>query len=194
MDPDAFHKLALAEVAAVHRLAVHLTRSQHEAEDLVQETYLRAMRSADGFAPGEHGIRPWLFKILHNLLHTRRARDRRAADVLRNLPEPNGLAEQPAGGAGSASSALNWDAMDERLCDAIRNLPVMHRTVFLLSAVEELKYREIADVVGVPVGTVMSRLSRARAAMAAQLDGLAADRNLRRADRRRQRPPTGANA
>ena len=194
MDPDAFHKLALAEVDAVHRLAFHLSRDRHEAEDLVQETYLRALRSADGFAPREHGVRPWLFKILHNILHTRRSKDRRAGDALRRLAreplEQNGHADRLASAPGHGTSdgraaGVDWDGLDERLCRAIRSLPVTHRTVFLLSAVEDLKYREIADVVGVPVGTVMSRLSRARAALAAQLVDLAAERNLHRG------PPAG---
>ena len=191
MDPDAFHKLALAEVDAVYRLAFHLARDRHEAEDLVQETYLRALRSAEQFELAGHGVRPWLFKILHNVLHTRRAKDRRRRDVLRQFAE--GSVEEAATPAGSPSAgppppptdgrraaSVNWDGVDERLCRAIRGLPVAHRTVFLLAAVEDLKYREIADVVGVPVGTVMSRLSRARAALAAQLGELASEHNLHR--------------
>jgi RNA polymerase sigma-70 factor (ECF subfamily) len=189
MDPQPFHKLALAEVEAVHRLAYHLCRDAHEADDLVQETYLRALRSADGFTPGEHGVRPWLFKILHNVLHTRRGKDRRRREVLRRAFEGSVEQDGPAAGSpsgdGPASAAgsvasIHWDGLDERLCRAIRALPLAHRTVFLLSAVEDLKYREIADVVGVPVGTVMSRLSRARATLVAQLDDLASERNLRR--------------
>ncbi len=205
MNPDAFHTLALAELDAVHRMAVHLTRSRAEAEDLVQETYLRALRGVDGFVPGEHGVRPWLFKILHNALHTRRAKDRRAGESLRRLQESAlasdaavggpGPTEQPTAGPGSPKgpdgrrpSGLDWDDLDERLCRAVAALPVAHRAVFLMSAVEDMKYREIADVVGVPVGTVMSRLSRARAALAAQLGDLAAERNLRPRPRRQPRP------
>jgi RNA polymerase sigma-70 factor (ECF subfamily) len=192
MDADSFHILALAELEAVHRLAFHLSRDRHEADDLVQETYLRAMRSAESFHPGEHGVRPWLFKILHNVLHTRRSRDRRARDALPRLSR--GEMERSAAAAGSqdvppaapaagVAPTVDWDGLDERLCRAIRGLPVAHRTVFLLASVEDMKYREIADVVGVPVGTVMSRLSRARAALAAQLGDLAAEQNLNR------RPP-----
>ena len=210
MDPAAFHVLALAEADAVHRLAYHLCRDRHEADDLVQETYLRALRSADTYHPGQHGVRPWLFKILHNVLHTRRARDRRRREVLRDLEsETRDPTEQARPAAGSPPSTdghpatagavgppsvagVNWDGLDERLCRAIRLLPVAHRTVFLLSAVEDLKYREIADVVGVPVGTVMSRLSRARSALAAQLADLATERNLHRRSRGRRRPTTPA--
>ena len=202
MDPAAFHALTLAEVDAVHRLAYHLCRDRHEADDLVQETYLRALRSADTYRAGDPGVRPWLFKILHNVLHTRRARDRRRRDVLRHFgdePRPAteadpGAALPTAAGDVDAWAAGPWDALDERLCRAIRLLPVAHRTVFLLSAVEDLKYREIADVVGVPVGTVMSRLSRARAALAAQLADLADERNLRRRSARVAPPTTPAGA
>jgi RNA polymerase sigma-70 factor (ECF subfamily) len=82
------------------------------------------------------------------------------------------------GGVHPNEVSVNWENMDERLYEAIRLLPVAHRTVFLLAAVEDLKYREIAEVVGIPVGTVMSRLSRARTVLAGQLRDLAAEQNL----------------
>ena len=197
MDDSAFHKLALAEVESVHRLAYHLCRDAHEAEELVQETYLHALRAAHAYQPHEYGIRPWLFKILHNVLHTRRSSDRRSREMLQRLRERESMDESgvrvsyPSVDAVNADApnanidGVNWEATDERLCAAIRLLPVAHRTVFLLAAVEDLKYREIAEVVGVPVGTVMSRLSRARTALAGQLSDLAAEQNLRA-----RRPPT----
>lgn len=202
MDAALLHKLVLAEVESVHRLAYHLCRDRHEADDLVQETYLRALRSANTFQPGEYGVRPWLFKILHNVLHTRRARDRREREVLRRQFEEHPMEEDGPGesyasdggqaAAGAMVSQLNWDAMDERLYRAIRLLPLAHRTVFLLAAVEDLKYREIAEIVGVPVGTVMSRLSRARMALAAQLGELAAEKNLRHRSPTTDRPQAPA--
>ena len=206
MDPAAFHELALAEVDAIHRLAFHLCRSQHEAEDLVQETYLRALRSADAFIPGTYGIRPWLFKILHNVLHSRRSKDRRGREALRRRSLQ--LMEASSDGAGSPTLAelspttpptasvetVNWDNMDERLYQAIHDLPIAHRTVFLLSAVEDLKYREIAQITGVPVGTVMSRLSRARSALAAQLKTLASEQNLHNARRVPQPNPAATRS
>lgn len=190
MDSASLQKLVLAEVESVHRLAHHLCRDRHEAEDLVQETYLRALRSADTFQAGDYGVRPWLFKILHNVLHSRRARDRREREILRRQFDQQSMEERSSPGsypsndghaaASSTVNQLNWDGMDDRLYRAIRLLPLAHRTVFLLAAVEDLKYREIAEIVGVPVGTVMSRLSRAKMSLAAQLDDLAAERNLRR--------------
>jgi RNA polymerase sigma-70 factor (ECF subfamily) len=204
MDSGSFQKLALAEIDAVHRLAFHLCRDSHEAEDLVQETYLRAFRSVDGFALRPHGVRPWLFTILHNVLYSRRTRVRRQREVIRrrtfelmegagvDTSSPSRGVDAPASPAETGSGpAVDWDGLDERLCDAIRALPMAHRTVFLLSAVEDLKYREIADVVGVPIGTVMSRLSRARAALAAQLGNVAAEQgrsHVRRGRYRRKTP------
>jgi RNA polymerase sigma-70 factor (ECF subfamily) len=187
MDSASFHKLVLTEVESVHRLAYHLCRDQHEAEDLVQETYLRALKSSDTYQPGACGVRPWLYKILHNVLYRRRTRDRGIRETLKRRLQQNSGEGSSAGGSyasnenGAALRDMNWDGLDQRLCQAIRLLPVAHRTVFLLSALEDLKYREIAEVVGVPVGTVMSRLSRARTALAAQLDDLAAEQNLRAA-------------
>jgi RNA polymerase sigma-70 factor (ECF subfamily) len=203
MNDAAFQKLVLTEVESVHRLAYHLCRNLHEAEDLVQETYLHALGAAHSYQPHEHGARPWLFKILHNALHTRRARDRRARESLRRLRdrEPvdetkvgEGYPSVDGGGLGGVHPnelSINWEDMDERLYEAIRLLPVAHRTVFLLAAVEDFKYREIAEVVGIPVGTVMSRLSRARTVLAGQLRDLAAERNLRasRAPVERQEAP-----
>ena len=142
-------------------------------------------------------MRPWLFKILHNCLHSRRAKDRRGREVLRQfaaatVEEGGRDAGSPPGGELLPTAAdVNWDGLDERLCRAIRLLPVAHRVVFLLAAVENLKYREIADVVNVPVGTVMSRLSRARAVLAAQLSDLAAEQNIGRG---RRTTPAGPDA
>jgi RNA polymerase sigma-70 factor, ECF subfamily len=180
----SFNQILLREVESVHRLAHRLCQDIHEAEDLVQETYLHALKAAHTYKPGEHGVRPWLFKILHNVLYTRRTRDYRGRRALRQR-----LQEQPAqqtvapavlgmvrGDAGEV--CINWDTVDERLLWAIQLLPVPHRTVFLLVAVEDFKYREVAEIVGVPVGTVMSRLSRARTALMVQLRDLAKEQNL----------------
>ena len=179
MDHDDFRKLALSEMDAVYRLAYHLTQRGQEAADLVQETYLRAFRAADGFQPTAHGIRPWLFKILHNVVHTRASRDHRQRQVLEEaqaMATPShGSQDEPF----TDLSNLNWEEVDERLKQAIDALPLPHRTAFLLCAVEGLRYREIADVMDVPVGTVMSRLHRARTLLSNQLTGLAAERGMK---------------
>ena len=170
-DPASFRDAVLAELPAVHRMAVHLCRSRELADDLVQETYLRAFRSADTYRETDLGPRPWLFKILHNCWRTRagrRTETQADGDVLAGrtaAPEP-------------VAVDLDWDRVDERLKRAIQTLPDNYRDVLLLWAVEELKYREIADVTGVPIGTVMSRLFRARQLLTAALADLAAEQRL----------------
>ena len=184
LEDAAFRQLIVAEIDAVFRLACHLARSRLEADDLVQETYLRALRSAATFVMADHGVRPWLFKILHNVIYTRVAKHQRERAVLedfgRDLP-----AEASPQLSASAAAPINWDDIDERLKVAVAELPLAYRVAFLLSAVEGLKYREIAEVTEVPVGTVMSRLSRARDALATRLADLAAEQRLLNT-----RPPT----
>lgn len=163
----------LGELDAVHRLAFHLTLSREEAEDLVQEAYLRAFKSRETFRPGEPGgARPWLFKILHNVHRSRlerRPREPRAEDD---------LDARPAGPPDVPPAAIDWEQVDDRLKGAIEALPANLRAVLLLWAVEGLKYREIADVVGAPLGTVMSRLFRARQMLAGSVADLARERRL----------------
>ncbi|HEX8915551.1 MAG TPA: RNA polymerase sigma factor [Humisphaera sp.] len=169
-DPAEFRRLVLAELPAVHRLAVHLARSRERADDLVQETYLRAFRSAGTFRTTEFGPRPWLFKILHNAWRSRMAQ---------KAPATGGeeVADQTAAPE-PVPLDLDWDQVDERLKRAIEELPDNYRDVLLLWAVEGLKYREIADVTGVPIGTVMSRLYRARQLLMTSLAPLAAEHRI----------------
>ena len=144
MDPDAFHNLAMAEVDAVYRFAHHLARHRQEAEDLVQETYLQALRACDRFVPTEYGIRPWLFKILHNLVNTRLAKGGRDRKLLARYgaeSDGNGRAGGPPTDDAAVESAVvwervNWDGVDGRLKAAVLDLPLDQRVAFLLSAVE----------------------------------------------------------
>ena len=179
MEEKAFRSLALAELEAVHRLAHHLAPRQQDAEDWVQETYLRALKSAGGFQLGPRGIRPWLFKILHNVMNTRLARQGKAPAAAGDLDgradaSPDGQVGGQAGWIDLAS--IDWEQIDGRLVRGIAALPAAQREAFLLFAVEDLAYREIADVTGVPIGTVMSRLHRARQALSRELAVLAPER------------------
>ena len=180
MSDASFQQLALAELDAVYRLAVHLARSPQEAEDFVQDTYLRAFRSSDTFTLAEHGIRPWLFKILHNVIHTSGSKKQREQAAVDGLCLQTSEARDGAEPSWVDLSNLDWDRVDQRLKAAIADLPLSNRIVFLLSALEGLKYREIAEVTGVPVGTVMSRLSRARRTLAERLASLGHEHGLNR--------------
>lgn len=160
----------LRHLDALHRLAHHLSRSAADAEDLVQETYARALRGAGGFTPGSQ-LRAWLFRILRNaFLDTRRREGR--------IPIAPG-AEEEAANRSDPAAAEGWlrgDAELERLRSvvgeeieaALRTLSEDARTVVLLD-VEGLSEAEIAEVMGCAPGTVKSRLFRARAALRERL-------------------------
>lgn len=166
-----FRHAVLAELSAVHRLAVYLCRSRDRADDLVQETYLRVFRSASTYRPSEHGPRPWLFKILHNVWRSKAGRQLEVSTSADELAEHLPASEP-------ASTELDWENVDERVKRAVEMLPDNYRDVLLLWAVEELKYRQIAEITGVPIGTVMSRLFRARQMLADALADVAVERGL----------------
>ncbi len=167
-----FEALALAEVDALYRLARRLTRDGTRADDLVQETFARALKSWTKFEPQAFGIKPWLLRILYNLHLNRAERERRqpvalADDAMAAVPDDgHGGLDVPAD---LPIDPADFQAMDQELVRAIEGLPTESRVVLLLWAVEELSYKEIAAAVGVPIGTVMSRLHRARQRLAAEL-------------------------
>ena len=162
----AFEAEALASLDSLYRAALRLTRMPADAEDLVQDTYLKAFRAADRFAPGTN-LRAWLFTILHNTA-LNRARDRsrdtvavdseivdRAADA----PPPGGVS---AGAAETPETLLLRETLAPELKAAIDALPDSFRQAVWLRDVEEFSYAEIAEMLSIPLGTVMSRISRGR--------------------------------
>jgi RNA polymerase sigma-70 factor (ECF subfamily) len=172
-----FDHLALEQLDALYRMARRLTRDPTRAEDLVQETFARALRSRESFSLQEFGIKPWLLRIMYNLHLNRADRDKRqpisVSDESLETATPNGDAFLPIDPA-------SFQAMDEQLVHALDDLPEDYRTVILLWAVEELSYKEIADTLEIPLGTVMSRLHRARQRLALQLKDFAAEQGLNR--------------
>jgi RNA polymerase sigma-70 factor (ECF subfamily) len=172
-----FDRLALEQLDTLYRVARRLTRDPAAAEDLVQETYLRALRGRDGFDLQSFGIRPWLLRVLHNLHFSRTGRERRQPAAIDD-ERLDGVARPTDGAVAWANGRLDassYEAMDERLVAALNDLPEEYGTVMLLWAVEDFSYKEIAESLDIPIGTVMSRLHRARQRMNAQLQGLAAD-------------------
>ncbi|HEX4795759.1 MAG TPA: sigma-70 family RNA polymerase sigma factor [Humisphaera sp.] len=154
-----FEKLALEQMDLLYRVACRLTRNAERASDLVQETYLRAFRSRAKFDLRDLGIRPWLIRILHNLHVTRADRDRRQPVAM----EAEALDAAPAPAIASAGfTAADFEHMDERVVKALNELPQDYQVVLLLWAVEDMSYKEISQAVEIPIGTVMSRLHRAR--------------------------------
>jgi len=176
LDRAEFEKLALAQLDSVYRVALRLTKHADEAQDLVQEAYLRALKAADRYEERGGGIRPWLFTIVHNCFYTRVKRNKREATAVENFDGIASTQAAPDAPPPAWSLAeLDWDHVDGRLKNAIEELKPEYRTVLLLWGVDGMKYREIADILEVPVGTVMSRLHRARQTLADALGELAAE-------------------
>ena len=177
MHEREYRQLALREIRAVYRLAYHLAPRADEVDDLVQETYLRAFKAAGGFEMTGESLRPWLFKILHNVANRRFGNSRREARFMERFRRDYAAQTESADGA-PALANIAWEQVDGRLKRAVEDLPLGLKAVFLLWALEGMRYREIAEVTGVPVGTVMSRLHRARSILASRLLGLAIERRI----------------
>jgi len=162
--PD-FEGAALACLDSLYRTARRLSRDRADAEDLVQDTYLKAFRAADRFEPGTN-LRAWLFTILHNTARNRfrdRARDMVAADseLVDNAADapPPGSSLQAAD---TPETRLLRETLAPELQAAVDALPQAFREAVWLRDVEEFSYAEIAEMLDVPLGTVMSRISRGR--------------------------------
>ncbi len=176
MERAEFDKLALEHMDAVYRLALQLARHPDEAADLVQETYLRALRSSNGFEEKGGGMRSWLFTILHNAFYTRVKKKARGPVSVDEFHQADDRARQPDEPPPAWDlKSVDWEHVDGRLKAAVEALSEEHREILLLWGVEGMKYREIAEIVGVPIGTVMSRLHRARAVLAESLEEFAAE-------------------
>ncbi|HEY7170737.1 MAG TPA: sigma-70 family RNA polymerase sigma factor [Vicinamibacterales bacterium] len=159
----AFETEALASIDSLYRTALRLTRSPADAEDLVQDTYLKAFRAADSFEPGTN-LRAWLFTILHNTARNR-ARDRARDNVTVDSETVDQAADLlTSGGDADATpeALLMRDTLAPELQAAIDALPEAFREAVWLRDVEEFSYAEIAAMLHIPAGTVMSRISRGR--------------------------------
>jgi len=178
--PPAFEAEALAYLDSLYRSALRLTRVPADAEDLVQETYLKAFRATGRFEPGTN-LRAWLFTILHNTARNL-ARDRARDTVSVDSEFVDRAADGPPAGGASAGAAetpetlLLRDTLAPDLQAAIDALPDAFRQAVWLRDVEEFSYAEIAEMLSIPVGTVMSRISRGRQALYERLQARAGRR------------------
>lgn len=160
-----FEADALASLDSLYRTAWRLTRVPADAEDLVQDTYLKAFRAADRFQPGTN-LKAWLFTILHNTA-LNRFRDRARESVRFDSEAVDRAADAPAdlsagGGGDTPETLLLRDTLAPDLQAAIDALPETFRQAVWLRDVEEFSYAEIAEMLAIPAGTVMSRISRGR--------------------------------
>lgn len=159
MADPTFEELAMPLFDALYNYARWLAHEPAEAEDLVQETFLKGCRGFGSFAPGTN-FKAWMFRILRNTFLSSRS-GLRAAPSLSIDDEGEG-AKLIADDSPTAETLLIRRADQRRLEEAIEQLPLAFREVLLLGDVEELSYKEIAETLSIPVGTVTSRLLRAR--------------------------------
>jgi RNA polymerase sigma-70 factor, ECF subfamily len=157
--PEAFDRDAVAQFAGVQRAARRLTRNAADAEDLVQETYVRALRGAEQFRPGTN-LKAWLLTILRHV-HLNRRRQAARAIVEVDEAKVDRFADAAEHGD-TPERRLLGRMLDERLRIAHESLPLSLRQTLWLRDMEGLSYADIAKRLGIPAGTVMSRLARAR--------------------------------
>ena len=174
MERARFEQLAMEHLDAVYRMSLQLTRNEDDANELVQDVYARAFRpqtierfvdksAEDDETSGTGGMRSWLFAITHNLFYTKIKKDKRrpmAVEEFFNEESSETLPDEAP--PVWDRSSLDMEHVDDKLKAAIASLKDEHREVLLMWAVDGLKYREIAEIMEVPIGTVMSRLHRAR--------------------------------
>jgi len=160
-----FERDALTHLDALYSVASRLTRNRAEAEDLVQDTFIKAMRARDRFEPGTN-LRAWLLKILTNTFFNRYRRNGLERSVF-DGPTAEPLMDNWVGSGSlralrDPESQLLEPMVEAEIDGALQELPEDFRMAVLLADVEELSYKEIADIMECPVGTVMSRLHRGR--------------------------------
>jgi RNA polymerase sigma-70 factor (ECF subfamily) len=160
---ERFEQAVMPHLDAAYNLARWLTRNSADADDVVQEAYLRAMRFFDGFRGGDS--RAWILKIVRNTCYSW-ARKSGGEGSREEFDETVHSGEETRA---DAESKLMADEESARVRRALGELPEAFREVLVMREIEGLSYKEIADVMGVPMGTVMSSLSRARQKMREQL-------------------------
>lgn len=179
-DKARFEAEALEQLDALYAMAMRLTRNERDAEDLVQDSIVKALRFRDSYEPGSN-MKAWLFKILTRTFYNQ-VRKRKNIRKLESEAEGGWHYERfisSASAAGRASEDVLLDAISsERLREAIDDLSDDFRDVVILCDVHGFSYKEIAEIVDCPVGTVMSRLYRSRRQLQKKLHDYAVERGL----------------
>jgi RNA polymerase sigma-70 factor (ECF subfamily) len=156
---ERFEAEVLPHLSAAYRLARYLTRNDADVDDVVQEAFLRALKYFGGFrGQGANQSRAWLLAIVRNMAHSWQRRHRADASTT----EFDEMVHSEAVSDEHPESALSRRDLRQSLADVLDRLPPDFREVIVLREIEGLSYKEIGEVVDVPVGTVMSRLARAR--------------------------------
>jgi RNA polymerase sigma-70 factor, ECF subfamily len=182
-DQATFAEQAMPLMDGLYGAALRMTRNPSDAEDLVQETYLKAYRAFHSFQEGTN-LKAWLYRILTNTyINTYRAKKRRPDETDLEEVEDLYLYRRLGGLEGATAGRSAEDELldhltDSEVKDALEALPEQFRMAVLLADVEGFAYKEIAEILDIPIGTVMSRLHRGRKAMQKQLYEYGKQRNL----------------
>jgi len=182
-DRARFADQAMQYMGSLYSAALRMTRNPSDAEDLVQETYLKAYRAFATFQEGTN-LKSWLYKILTNtFINSYRAKRRRPAETELDDVEDLYLYRRLGGNQATALGRSAEDLVLDRFTEsdvktAVESLPEAFRLAVLLADVEGFSYKEIAEILEVPIGTVMSRLHRGRRALEKALASFAEERRL----------------
>ncbi len=160
MEPEFFEQLTMPLFDSLYNFAHWLTGNRADAEDLVQETYAKALKGFKSFQENTN-LRAWMFAILRNTFLTSRS-GLMARNTLSLEEEEGAEAEWSMAQTVTPESLLLRQEHQQTILDALTAMPLPYREVILLCEMEEMTYREIAEVLTLPIGTVMSRLSRGR--------------------------------
>ena len=182
MSTDSFEPDALSFLDALYRTALRMTRSEADAEDLVQETYIRAFRFRDQFTPGTN-LKAWLFRILTNTFINQyrrkaaRPQSTELDDVDESILYRHMRDVAPASESPDPETIVIDNTVSSEVKEALEELPEKFRTTVLLD-VEGFSYKEIAETLDIPIGTVMSRLHRGRKFLQKRLYDVAKARGI----------------
>lgn len=174
-DQEQFEALAMPLMPQLYRAALRMTRNPSDAEDLVQEAYLRAFRAFDTFSAGTN-LKAWMYRILTNTyINAYRSKTRRPAEVEYDDVQDLYLYRRLQQAGPSAESEVLGRLQEGEVIEALDSLPEIFRIPVILADVEGFQYKEIAEILDIPIGTVMSRLHRGRRAMERQLHDYAVE-------------------
>ena len=167
-----FQSVAVPYIDALYNTALRMARNPEDAEDLVQETYFKAYKYYDKFTEGTN-LKAWLFRILKNtFINSYRKKQQvppqNAFDDIEDAFEHQ-ISSEAGGRLPSPEEAVLRDVLDEDVQEALDGLPEDYRMVVVLADLEDFSYQEIAEILDIPVGTVMSRLYRARRRLEAEM-------------------------
>jgi RNA polymerase sigma-70 factor (ECF subfamily) len=175
-----FESLALGHIDSLYACGLRMTRDPRDSEDLVQDTLLAAYRFFDKFEPGTN-IKAWLFKILTNTFinkYRKRVREREVRDLVEQDETPSLMSEDVAEKSRDPETAILGALLSDDVKRALDAVPYDYRLAVVLCDLEEFTYKEIADIMDCPVGTVMSRLHRGRRLLQKQLREYAIEQGI----------------